>query len=66
MNSIYLLPVSYGQEDDLKRFWLEHDVLDDVISQAVDVQVGQATFVELSLSMKMNDKVDRSDIYKKR
>ncbi len=48
----YLLPVPDCQEDDLKRLRLEHDVLHDVVGQAVDVQVGQTTFVELSLNIR--------------
>ncbi len=48
---IYPLPASDGQQDDLQGLWLEHDVLDDVVSQAIDVQVGQAALVELLLDV---------------
>ena len=47
----------------MKRLGLEHDVFHDVVGQAVDVQVGQATFVELSLGIKINDKLDRYNVY---
>ena len=43
------MSISDFEEDDLERLRLEHDVLNDVVGQAVDVQLGQAGLVELLL-----------------
>ena len=47
----HLLSVSDLQQDDLERLRLEHDVLDDVVGQAVDVDLGQARLAELLLDV---------------
>jgi hypothetical protein len=46
----YPLSRSDLQQDDLERLRLEHDVLHDIVGEAVDVEISQAGLVELLTS----------------